>query len=66
MTEEYYDLFFGKRVFSERIRKRIIRIHNRLEKQRENLKKKERSESEQYALSGPEGLLKWCENQKDN
>ena len=65
MTEEYYDLFFGKRVFSERIRKRIIIIHNRLERQRENLKKKQRSESEQYVLPDQKRLFE-CENQKDN
>lgn len=48
MTEERSDLHLGRRTFSNRIARRIIIISNRLERQRENLKKKEYPEADRY------------------
>lgn len=48
MIEERRAMFFGERVFSKPIERRIIIINNRLERQRKNLTKKHRDESERY------------------
>jgi intergrase/recombinase len=63
MTEEYWDLFFGRRAFSERITRRIIIIHNRLERQRENLQKKNYNEDDRYVPPFQKTLFE-CEKQK--
>ena len=63
MTQEYSDLHFGRRIFSKRIERRVIIIHNRLERQRENLKKKEYTEDDRY-VPFPQKRLFEYENQK--
>jgi hypothetical protein len=63
MTEEYWDLFFGRRVFSSRIRRRIIIKHNRLERRRENLKKKQYDKNDRCVPPFQKTLLE-CESKK--
>lgn len=63
MIEERWEMYMGRRAFSTRIAKRIIIINNRLERQRENLKKKEYTGRFRYLAPGQKKLFE-CKNQK--
>lgn len=64
MIEERRALFFGERVFSKRVERRVIIINNRLERQKKNLQKKHRNEGKRHVYPPQTRLLEFCEKQK--